>query len=692
MVEVRQEQLQRAYSKIVDDGKDLHISGQPGIGKTVFLDNLQSRLSDEYKSREKTVSSHHDPDDLESDLLHLARDAAKQRDLRPNQVTGLSAGVLSFLSLGAEKDDREEDRHKLEQLTADWSGTPLVLVLDDIHKIADEEETVRDVISDFSSLLGENVNLVTAGQISLSRTVPVEEIHLNLYTRDETQRFLEATFDDVTTDCVQEIHTAVEGHPLYLRTLAEYTDDLDDLRLPRDDVYSRIEEYYIESLPPETEQFLRQVAPLPELDEKTCNGIIDDLSITEIDRILRMLSQRVIVQQVNRTNDGTKIYKIHEGFRRFLIQKHENEEAVHRNAFQYHIREIADKVPDGGKEAWESSIPHSFYVNYHLNEIYSDEVTPDHFITELDRMDLSYPLRGIVVFYTSVGIMPKEAPDIWRLEFSTLSDWLYETVEHEPVADFLHQAVDCFLSQFHDDNPKQLEDIQIEGSLDDLPMESQPITELDISEQHAQRLRNSVDYTLKFFLVEEPYRSKTHREHALKLLDTYGLSLDVVLAFRSQIKAILSDSDIGDEFDEVTEQYQESIGSELENSLASSLDFYELSEQATDLGTEILENFHYRTLLSSGLLEEIAVDGGDVLEDADNPAFATAWYALFIAYFRKNDPDSPVFSEVKSRYIAQLEQRREYEEDLESPMFNAKETAKNLELEEAEPDELQPTD
>ncbi|ELY49140.1 hypothetical protein C495_01015, partial [Natronorubrum sulfidifaciens JCM 14089] len=100
--------------------------------------------------------------------------------------------------------------HKLKDLTANWSGTPLVVFVDDIHKIADDEDIVCDVINDFASVLGNNVHLVTAGQISIPSDSIVEEFRLNLYTRDETQVFLEASFDEVTEDHVHDVHTAVE--------------------------------------------------------------------------------------------------------------------------------------------------------------------------------------------------------------------------------------------------------------------------------------------------------------------------------------------------------------------------------------------------------------------------------------------------------------------------------------------------
>ena len=167
MVRVRTEQLQRATSKIASDGKDLHISGQPGIGKSKFLDQLISQLEDQYTIEKTSVRIHHDKADLERGLLHSTRRVAPERDAKPNQVTNLSGGV-GPVSGGATVDDRVRDIHKLEDLTRDWSGDPLLLCVDDIHKIADDEQTVREIIGEFSSILGDCIHLVTAGQISVS--------------------------------------------------------------------------------------------------------------------------------------------------------------------------------------------------------------------------------------------------------------------------------------------------------------------------------------------------------------------------------------------------------------------------------------------------------------------------------------------------------------------------------------------
>ncbi|WP_207587163.1 hypothetical protein [Halomontanus rarus] len=691
MVEVRQTKLHRAYSKIVDEGQDVHISGQPGIGKTEFFNNLQERLSDGYHIEEKVVSEHHEPKDLENDLLNLARTAANQRDLQSNQLISFSFGLPSFFSGGATKDDRERDLHKLESLTSDWSGTPLLLFVDDIHKIADDENVVRGVISEFSAALGENVQMITAGQISASRVNDIEDIPLTLYSLEETRVFLEDAFDDLTDDIVQDVHSRAEGHPLYLRLLIESTDDIEELRLSRDEVYTTIEERYLDSLEPEIEQFLRQVAPLPELDEKTCHGIVDNLSVTEITRILRTLNQRGIVQKVNRTDDGDNLYKIHEHFRKYLAQKHQNQDEVHRNAFQYHIYEISEKIPNNGKEAWANSLPHSFYAQYHLREIYGDNITADHFLEEMDRLNLSYPRRGLVVVYTSIGVLPEEALNIWDLEFPVFNDWLSEEVENEPLADFIKQLVEWWLSQFQDD-PKRLEDIEVDASLDDLPIEEKPVEELDISKQHAKQLRISRDHVFQFFLGEEYYHNKAHQEQALKLFDRYGISLDVAIEFKDTVISILSDSEVEDELDHLTDQYHKGVGELLEESLMSRIDVHQISHHAMDLGQEMFETLHYDIFLSSGTPEELAIEGGEVLEDAENPAFAMMWYALCTTYFRENWPDSEVFDEVKDRYLEQRENRRIYEEELEEPIFEVEETSKAVVLEGTDADDSRMTD
>ncbi|KTG11484.1 hypothetical protein AUR64_04320 [Haloprofundus marisrubri] len=687
MVLVRTDRLDRAHSKIVDGGKDIHISGQPGIGKTEFLEALQERLSEDFAIEQKNVRIHHSPEDLHRDLLHLARRAANERDSKPNQLTTLSGGI-GPVSGGIGVDDRVRDPHKLEDLTRDWSGNPLILCVDNIHKIADDENIVRGIICELSDALGEHVHLITAGQISinqLSGARNVEEVHLNLYTIDETRFFLEHHFGSVSEDTVKNVYAVVEGHPLFLSLLTEASDNENDLHLPEGAVFDTIEERYIDGLPRDMERFLRQVAPLPELNERTCSGIIEDLSPIEADQILRELNRRVIVQQVYRTDNGDNIYKIHHHFREFLVRKHQNEIEVHRTAFQYHIQEQLSKLTGSNEDALIHSLPHSIHAGYHLKELHGDEPDAETFIEEIDRLDITYPERGIVMMYSGFGIIPTEIVDLWQQELTSLTDWVISTVENEHQAQLITGILEWALSQFNE-KPLTLEDVQIEGSIDDLPVEFQSVSTTDLSEEHAKRFQRLRIHCLRFFLIEEPYQSKVHREYLRNVVEVYGITPKILFRFRSRLKVILLDSELGNEFENLVQQYAETVGEELQNSLSSSLDFYNLRDQMLDIGQETFDNVHYKLLLNSGLLEEIAHQGGEILEEAENPVFAMFWYSLFTAYFRSQSSDSEAFETVKSLYLEQLEERKQYEQGITDPIINAEESAEKFEIEEPDAD------
>jgi len=675
MVQVRDEQLQRAVSKIVDDGRDIHISGEPGIGKTEFLEHVKTRLPAEYTIEETTVRIHHDIPDIERDLLHIARRAAVERDSKPNQVTSASGSAFGF-SGGATVDDRVRDLYKLEDLTTNWSGDPLVICIDDVHKIADDEQTARGVVSEIADVLGDEIHLITVGQISAIKDV--EELHLNLYTLKETRKFLEAEYGDIPEGTIKEVHSKVEGHPLYLSLLTESTEDAADFELPEDAVFDTIEKRYIESLPAETEQFLRQVAVLPELSERTCSGIIDDRSATEIDRMLRRLNRQVIVQEVNRSDAGDKIYKIHERFRRFLMQKHPNPTRDHRTALEHHFEELLQKIGEESDETWKEILPHSFHLRFHLTSLH-DEVTPEYFLKELDQCGITHPERGILVFFGGVGVFPARAIELFQTEHEAFSEWLLENAENELTANLLVQITDWALSQVGDDDPIELSEVRVEGSMDDLPIESQPFDELDVSEAQARHLENSLKNILSYFLIEEPYRSSTHRRQAHKQIESYGISYELLSEFRAEVKQTLVESQLGDEFESLVEQYVETVGQELEGSLTSSLDFHSLRDQMMELGRHTFDDVHEDLFIDTGVLEEITINGGDVLEQAENPAFAMLWYHFYIAYLGEQ-PSAEVPEEIQERYLRMVKARKAYEAALDKPMFTAEDTEDLLAL------------
>lgn len=680
MVKVRKETLQRAYSKIVDDGKDLHISGQPGIGKTEFLNNLTTEIPSQYTVKSTTVRAHHDHSSLERDLLHLVRRAAPERDTKRNQLISASAGA-GPISGGGTVDDRVRDLYKLEDLTENWSNEPLLLCIDDIHKIADDEQVVRDIIGELSSSLGQGVQLITLGQIRMPGGHELEDIHLNLYTLGETRVFLQEEFGNLPEDTVRDVHSVVEGHPLYLSLLTESSEDETDFDLPEYAVLDTIEERYLEALPQDTVKFLRQFAPLPELSEKLCAGLFEEWDALQIDQKLRELDRRVIVQQVNRTDDGDKIYKIHERFRTFLVRKNRDADDVHRRAFQYHLQEVTDMLAQERDEKWVNSLPHWFYARYHLDQVHGENAGSEAFREELDRIDLTYPHRGLVMLYAGVCLLPGNIFSAWEQELPLFREWVFDTVENQQQAELVVRVCEWALSQLGDE-PMELSEIQIEGSLDDLPEESQVFNDVELADAHLHRLRKLRGHILRFLFLEEPYQSKAHRELMINVLSTYGISKEILSQLKQRIKSVLKASELGEEFDQLIEQYAESIGTEFENSLNSSLDFYELRDQAMNLGREAFDNLHYDLLLDSGLIHEIALEGGEVLEEAENPVFAMVWYSLFATYFRNANVVPSAFDQVKEKYMEQLERRKQYEQSIEHPIIFAEDSAEGLSLDE----------
>ncbi len=683
MARVRAEALDRAYSKITNDRKNIHISGEPGIGKSEFLQHLIGDLSDDFNVLQKDVRVHHTTEKLERDLLHLARSAAPESQSKRSELVSVSGGVAG-ISGGGTVDDRVRDLHKLGDLTANWSGEPLILCIDDIHKIDDDEKVIRDVIGEISSVLGNDVHLVTVGQISGIHDKEVEEIHLNLFTISETKVFLHDEFGQLEEETVSNVHSAVDGHPLYLSLLTESTDSEEDLVLPEDEVLDSIEENYIDGLSPEEYRFLRQVAPLPELDEKTCSGVTEDWSSVEIDRLLRGLNRRTIVQEVNRTDDGHKIYKIHEVFRDLLTRKHRNQKEVCRQALHHHLEEISYHVTEGGEDSLLESLPHSFYVKYHLQVVYGEDAGVDKLLEEINQTELEYPHRGFVVVYSGFSVLPQDIVDLWQQELSHFQDWIFENTENEIQAELVCRIIEWVLSQFGDEDPMVLSDINIEGSLNDIPEAEQPIQDMELSDQHAKRMQKAWLDILRFFLTKEPYKTKMHRQQVDKTFEIYGISEELIFEFRDQCKSTLSNSDLGDEFESFLEGSVSSMGEEFKRSTKSSIDFYEVRDQAIEMGQKIFDDLHYQILVNSGVLADVAEEGGEVLQKAENPVFAMFWYSLFTVYFRDKTPDSEDFDQFKELYLNQLEKRREYEKQIQDPIIRAKNSAESLGLEEAE--------
>lgn len=677
MVEIRSEELQRAETKIREDDADLHISGEPGIGKSKFLENIQSRIGEDFCVIDQTIRHHHEPTDVARNILHEARAEASRRDNLPNKITGISGGFAG-VSAGATTDQRATALHKLRELTEDWSGEQLIICIDDIHKLSDDNDIVRDVIEEILINLGEKVQLITVGQISLTRNDRMKTFHLNLFTPDETKQFIETKFGEVDKDTAKSVHDSLQGHPLYLDLLAESSDDEADLHLPEKEVFDTIQHRYLKTLPTETEEFLRKVAPLPELNERNVNSILNDYSSTQIDRQLRDLNQQVIVQEVNRTEKGRKIYKIHEVFREYLLQKEDNVENIHRTAFEFHANEILDIIIANDESAMEQSLPHSLNASYHLNQLY-EEVDSEVLYRELERLETEYPRRGMLIAVCALFIVPLDALRLLKLEHENFSDWILDQTDQHPLARLAVQIVEWALSQFEEDSI-DLSEVQIEGDLDNMPTESQAFAEVEISETHEERLTNSFWNLIAYFLKDEPFQSKSFRQQVENQIEVYGISVEILSKLDEKIKSELEDSKLGDELESALQKYIDDVDQELNTQLISELDFYELSELSMQFGYGTFDEVHKELLVKSGVLVSISLEGGKILEDAENPAFSLLWYSIWLTYFQDHPIEEAKLNKLTDRFEDMISQRKEFENEVEEPILTADTVSDNLEL------------
>ena len=677
MVEIRTDELKRAETKIREDQADLHISGEPGIGKSKFLTHLQSRLENDFCLVEQTVRLHHDQNDVVSNILHDTRREAPRRDNIPNKITGVSGGIAG-VSAGATTDQRATDLHKLEELTEDWSGRPLIICIDDIHKISDDEHIVRDTIKEISSYLGNKAQLVTVGQIKLSGESEIEIFHLNLFTCNETEQFLETKLGEIDEKTAKSVHNSIEGHPLYLSLLTEYSDEESDLHLPENEVFDRIQHRYLKTLPEETEEFLRKVAPFPELNERNVDSVLNDYSPTQIDHHLRELNRQVIVQEVNRTDEGRKVYKIHEIFREYLVRKERNIEEIHRTAFEYHADEMLDVFIGNEKDNFERSLPHSFNANYHLNQLH-EEVDGEILFHEFEKLEVEYPKRGMLAVVCGLLIVPLDSAKLFRLEHDNFSEWIISQTDKHPLAKLTVQLTDWALSQFEEE-PIDLSEIEVEGDLDEIPTESQPFADIELSETHQERFTDSIYKLLAWFYIDEPHHSESFRKQVEQQIELYGISVDILIELRDKIKSELLESELGDKFESIVEEYFETFGQEFNTQLISNLDFYELRDQSMEFGQDVFDQVHEDLLLESGVLANIAIEGGNILEDAENPVFSLVWYSIWISYFREHSIEESQMTELTSNFDSALSSRREFESEADEPILSADEVSENLEL------------
>jgi len=342
MPRIRENEFYSVVQAIDDGVQTVHISGQPGVGKSTFLEDLANELS--YETRILYVREGNSPTTLAQDLLYETRNAVGVFHEIINRFTGASAG-LGPVSGGVSLDDRARHLRKLASLSDSVKENKrLVFFVDDVHKL-DEAEVTRDFLRELSSTLGANVHLITAGRLTYDDADYT--VHLESFSRKETSDYLREEYPDVDDEAADNIYEQLEGHPYLLGLLREAADSDSTFELPEEDARNFIEGAYLDSMSEEEEEFIRKTSGLAELDEEICSAVLDDLSRTQARRILGSLSTKTVVQELGRSEDtGDRVFKVHDLFKEFLYKQLDHPDQLHRAAFQYYARRLYDKVEE----------------------------------------------------------------------------------------------------------------------------------------------------------------------------------------------------------------------------------------------------------------------------------------------------------------------------------------------------------
>jgi len=679
---MREDEFNYVVEAVEDGVQTIHISGQPGVGKSTFLERLADELSDTYETRILYVRKGNSPTTLTQDLLYEAREAVGQLRALINKATGVSFGV-SPVSGGVSTDDRARHLRKLASLSESVKDNKrLVFFVDDVHKLA-EPEVTRDFLRELSSTLGENVHLITAGRLTYDDAE--NTAHLGTFSREETTNYLRQEFPDVDDDTVNGVYDTLEGHPYYLGLLREAAGDDSTIELPKEGARDFTERAYLDSMSVEEEEFIRRTSVLAELDEEICSAVLDDVSRTQARRILDSLSTKAVIQELGRSEDtGNSVFKVHDLFQEFLYEQLNNPEHLHRAAFQYYAGKLYNEVEESEAPPLEGFV-YGLMGNAHLEEIYDGEPEIEELRDEIDRLELGPSERLQFMFgYGPYAVTPEEqSAMLLALELDDYTEWV-RGIEPEDEGEklnveFIGVMLDLMRATFRSNADIVFEESSVEiyestiQRIEDFDF----VTFFDEDEQEGTQiipdmLRICVHVAAHRDL-EEGENKGEHLVAAYDLLEKYGLNRGAIDAFFDNWHELTEEYEAGEQAEEIIESQIEELFGQFDQDDATR---NTLLRMHTDLYREMMElaNSAFTAMISdSDRLLEFIYECGDSLEQADNPFFVATWYSFSAHVFRMFAPNADSTKELEETAQNYAEVRMEYEEELENPIYEIEE-------------------
>lgn len=687
MAEIRSDERSQLRSAFENNTDHVHVYGEPGIGKSTLVEQtLDGPLASVADGR-ITVREMFTPELVEKEALEELRDLASTKDEAQSRTAGWSISIplpgIGGGGGGRTLDERERDIHKLQSLSEGFEKRA-ILWMDDVQKIAEKQRTVRDCIAALSDALPESITLVTSGRTPLRCADTT--IELQPLSAEETGVFLRSTFPDLPDETTKEIHEQVDGHPYSLELLVEAADSPEDLELPEGDVYSFIEDEYLDTLSRDEERFVRQTSPLTDLDESLCAAVVSDVDRTAVRQILTSLRHNAVIRVIDRNDTGERIYSMHDLLQRNLYNRLDNEEELHRRAFQYYVRDVIDSTTKP-ELAVLTNFGSGIFAQHHLQKIYDGEPAVEDVQTELDQLGLTIEERRLVLHWlvTYVFDSPESRAELMRAETTALMQRIKAEADvsqpHSVLIQLYLDALPSILETDTDSTPI----INQEGYHDELMEEVRSFEWDDADPESIQFFEDLVSASIHGAALAtatsaEDGNPEPHKQQLIAIIERYGLEAEIAREVHALTREFFEETLPG--FD-----IESSLDTVLEDQVGDAFDSGSIRKNLQTL-QDTMPNL-LLSMLSAGL-EKTLAESDDVFEyfsaveqalsDAENPLFVAFWTRLCAQIYTVLGPNGERADYFEDRFERARERRIEYEQSLETPLLE-------IEADELLPDE-----
>lgn len=669
-------------------GDPIHVYGQPGVGKTQLLEQIEDGLDSETLFIK--ASSRYDFSQLlEFTLLKLKEKQSSLEEAKKlvKKIRGLGVAAVGKVEI---EDFNPTLLQETKNLIDEVDGE-LILFLDDIHLLSENSQELSDFLQELDEISGD-LKIVSSGQVGLNQKI--EQFLVNYFTLGETKNFFEERGYDLEEIDIEDIHDKTDGHPFMLHLLIESQEELTDVSLPEVEISEYVEDTFLESLEPEEEKFLKNVSPLVEFDSITCSRVLDK-DETDTRRLLKELNKKQVIERAGHRFGGVSNYRIHSQLKELLYKRNQSSKEIHRKAFNYYSEKVIEEDKEEGTVIINSFLP-VFMAEYHLKQIVNEK-SPDKIYQEIENLELGQPGKSLfVIKYTSFFPTDKPRNQLIYDELGELVDYVKDKEELSEGRENLliyslnlaRGSVGILLGDLDDAKPdirkeavEILEDTYIQVKEDEIELDI-PVDEFDLEDSavnDGERLFRHLIALTSCYLIQkncrelnDVRREDEYREKFKENLSELGFSPDVwghlkeeMVDFRDGVKNKLNlESRVDNLVNDILEEYQ---GEDFSRGFL--MDLQEEMSQVSQNVENIFKtgSFFSHTGLEKDYFVVKAESIGNILERNENPIFAYIWLnfmeALFDEWGIMNERQKELFED-KLENIE--EERKEFEEENDS--------------------------